>query len=57
MARGWFGQNEKLAEGMAEAMGGTCEFEVLKGYPFLQNNPALTRRMKDAAIATWVRTR
>jgi len=42
---------KKLAEGMAEAMGGACEFEVLKGYPFLQNNPALTRRMKDAAIA------
>jgi amidohydrolase len=41
---------KKLAEGMAEAMGGTCEFSVLKGYPFLQNNPALTRRMKEAAI-------
>lgn len=41
---------KKLAEGMAEAMGGLCEFEVLKGYPFLQNNPALTRRMKKAAI-------
>ena len=41
---------KKLAEGMAEAMGGTCEFNVLKGYPFLQNNPALTRRMKEAAI-------
>ena len=41
---------KKLAEGMAEAMGGTCVFEVLKGYPFLKNNPALTRRMKEAAI-------
>ena len=41
---------KKLAEGMAEAMGGTCEFDVLKGYPFLQNNPELTRRMKEAAI-------
>lgn len=41
---------KKLAEGMAEAMGGTCEFNVLKGYPFLQNNPALTGRMKEAAI-------
>lgn len=41
---------KKLAEGMAEAMGGTCVFEVLKGYPFLQNNPVLTRRMKEAAI-------
>ena len=42
---------KKLAEGMAESMGGSCEFDVLRGYPFLQNNPALTRRMKDAAIA------
>ena len=41
---------KKLAEGMAESMGGSCEFEVLKGYPFLQNNPELTRRMKAAAI-------
>ena len=41
---------KKLAEGMAESMGGSCEFEVLKGYPFLQNNPELTRRMKSAAI-------
>ncbi|MHA8051618.1 M20 metallopeptidase family protein [Aquirufa sp. ROCK-SH2] len=41
---------KKLAEGIAEAMGGSCEFTVLKGYPFLQNNPELTRRMKSAAI-------
>jgi len=41
---------KKLAEGMAEAMGGSCDFHVLKGYPFLQNNPELTRRMKSAAI-------
>jgi len=41
---------KKLAEGIAEAMGGSAEFEVLKGYPFLQNNPELTRRMKSAAI-------
>lgn len=41
---------KKLAEGIAEAMGGSCEFHVLKGYPFLKNNPELTRRMKSAAI-------
>jgi amidohydrolase len=41
---------KKLAEGIAEAMGGSCEFHVLNGYPFLQNNPELTRRMKSAAI-------
>lgn len=42
---------KKLAEGIAESMGGSCDFFVLKGYPFLKNNPELTRRMKDAAIA------
>lgn len=41
---------KKLAEGIAEAMGGSAVFEVLKGYPFLQNNPELTRKAKAAAI-------
>lgn len=41
---------KKMAEGMAEAMGGRCEFTVVKGYPYLENNPALTHRMKTAAI-------
>lgn len=42
---------KKLAEGIADAMGGSAIFEVLKGYPFLQNNPELTRKAKAAAIA------
>ena len=42
---------KKLAEGIAEAMGGEAIFEVLKGYPFLQNDPDLTRKAKAAAIA------
>jgi amidohydrolase len=42
---------KKLAEGIADAMGGKAIFEVLKGYPFLQNNPELTRKAKAAAIA------
>jgi amidohydrolase len=42
---------KKLAEGIAEAMGGEAIFEVLKGYPFLQNDPELTRKAKAAAIA------
>ncbi len=42
---------KKLAEGIADAMGGQAVFEVLKGYPFLQNNPELTRKAKAAAIA------
>jgi amidohydrolase len=41
---------KKMAEGIAEAMGGSCDFHILRGYPYLKNNPALTRRMKTAAI-------
>lgn len=40
----------KMAEGIADAMGGSCEFEVVKGYPFLKNHPELTRRTKAAAV-------
>jgi len=42
---------QKLAEGMAEAMGGTCEFERVKGYPYLQNHPELTRRTRASTVA------
>jgi amidohydrolase len=41
---------KKMAEGIAEAMGATCEFYILDGYPYLENEPELTRRMKAAAI-------
>jgi len=41
---------QKMAEGMAEAMGGSCDFEIVKGYPFLKNHPELTRRSKAAAV-------
>jgi amidohydrolase len=41
---------KKMAEGMAEAMGGSCDFNIMKGYPFLKNHPELTRRMKGHAI-------
>ncbi len=40
---------KKMAEGIAEAMGGSCDFEIVKGYPFLKNHPELTRRTKAAA--------
>jgi amidohydrolase len=39
----------KMAESIAEGMGGSCEFEVVKGYPFLKNHPELTRRVRTAA--------
>ncbi|HEX8040728.1 MAG TPA: M20 family metallopeptidase [Chryseosolibacter sp.] len=41
----------KMAESMAEAMGGRCEVEISKGYPYLENNPELTRRIRKAAEA------
>lgn len=42
---------EKLAKGLAESMGGKCEVNISHGYPYLENNPALTRRIKQAAEA------
>ena len=42
---------KKLAEGIAESMGGSCEFDIHHGYPFLKNNPEVTARAKQAAIA------
>jgi amidohydrolase len=40
---------KKMAEGMAEGMGGKCEVEISRGYPYLENNPELTRRIRAAA--------
>lgn len=40
----------KIAEGVAESMGGSCDIEVMKGYPYLMNDEALTARSKAAAI-------
>lgn len=41
---------KKMAETLAKSMGGKCSFTVLKGYPSLINEPALTHRIKDFAI-------
>ncbi len=41
----------KMAESIAEGMGGKCEVEISHGYPYLQNNPELTRRIRKAAEA------
>lgn len=43
------GKIKKMAESIAEGMGGKCEVEISHGYPFLQNNPQLTQRIKKAA--------
>jgi len=40
---------KKMAESIAEGMGGRCEVEISKGYPFLQNDPSLTKRIREAA--------
>lgn len=42
---------KKMAEGIAESMGATCEFTIVDGYPFLKNNPEYSERSKQAAIA------
>ncbi|HYC83617.1 MAG TPA: M20 family metallopeptidase [Chryseosolibacter sp.] len=39
----------KMAESIAEGMGGRCEVEISRGYPYLENNPGLTRSIRRAA--------
>ncbi|HAS59640.1 MAG TPA: amidohydrolase [Algoriphagus sp.] len=39
----------QIAKGIVEGMGGEVDFEIRKGYPFLQNDPELTARATDAA--------
>lgn len=41
---------KKLAESLAEGMGGSCDFRIEKGYPFLVNEEKLTARAKEYAI-------
>ncbi len=40
---------KKMAEGFAESMGGSCEFDIRKGYPFLVNDEVLTERSRHFA--------
>lgn len=40
----------ETAKHIAQSMGGSCEFRVEKGYPFLVNDEELTQRAKQAAI-------
>jgi amidohydrolase len=42
---------KKMAESLAEGMGGRCEVDISRGYPYLENNPELTRRIRRAAEA------
>lgn len=41
---------ERMAVGIAEAMGGSATVEFVQGYPFLMNDDELTLRCKQAAI-------
>jgi len=41
---------KKMAEGIAEAMGGSCDFEVRVGYPYLHNSEVLTERLRAKAV-------
>ncbi len=38
-----------LAKSIAQGMGGDCEVRIEKGYPFVYNNPELTKRARNAA--------
>lgn len=38
------------AKGVAQAMGGNCDVEIRQGYPFVYNNPELTRKVQSIAM-------
>lgn len=40
---------KKMAEGIAEAMGGRCDFNIVRGYPFLINEEKLTADVRAYA--------
>jgi len=40
---------KKMAEGIADAMGGSCDFNIMRGYPFLINEEKLTARTRAYA--------
>jgi amidohydrolase len=40
---------KKMAEGIAESMGGSCEFNIMRGYPFLINEEVLTAATRGHA--------
>jgi amidohydrolase len=40
---------KKMAEGLVESMGGTVDFNIVRGYPYLINEPALTNNVRSHA--------
>ena len=45
------GHLRQLCEGLAASMGAVCELEIRRGYPCLDNEPALTARTRAAMVA------
>ncbi|MBC6696985.1 M20 metallopeptidase family protein [Hymenobacter puniceus] len=43
------GHLRRLCEGLADSMGASCELEIRRGYPYLENEPKLTARVRAAA--------
>lgn len=41
---------KKMAESIAEGMDAHCHFDIVKGYPFLKNDVAMTQKARQAAI-------
>jgi amidohydrolase len=41
---------KQMAEGIATSMGATCDFKIIRGYPFLINEKKLTEQIKQFAI-------
>ena len=43
-------QITNICSGVAKSFGATCEVNIIKGYPYLENNVELTQELKKAAI-------
>lgn len=41
---------KQIVDGICQAFGAQADLEIRRGYPFLKNDPELTRKMKSAAI-------
>ncbi|AHC13724.1 M20 metallopeptidase family protein [Salinispira pacifica] len=43
------GEIRSIAQSLASSMGGSCDLEIIRGYPVLENDPSLTRRSMELA--------
>ena len=44
------GKMKRMAEGIADSLGASCNFNIVRGYPYLQNDPEVTDVAKNAAV-------